>query len=102
MIYARENLQLRSQETHRWEVLLECSITIIIGASTKVFLLSGRCSRELRSILLRKKYFITLMVVVVVQILVMNWRDSRSLMRITGRAHLLLLLRLLLPRKIED
>ncbi|CAL9243958.1 unnamed protein product [Arabidopsis halleri] len=156
MIYARENQ--RSQETHRWEFLLDCSITTIIEVSTKEFLLSGRCSREHRSILRRKKSFVRLhllrrfsalvslnpqsqssevlinilfsrrilsfgdgricvrdisldgqakaclikiviLLVTVIQILLMNWRDSRSL-RITGRAHVLLRRRL--PRKIGD
>ncbi|BAB08477.1 unnamed protein product [Arabidopsis thaliana] len=59
MIYARENQ--RSQEAHRWEFLLDCSITIIIVVSMKEFLLSGRCSREHRSTLRRKKTFVRLL-----------------------------------------
>lgn len=57
MIYARETQ--RSQETHRPEFLLESSI-IFIGVSTTEFLSSGRCSRELRSILRRKRLFVRL------------------------------------------
>ncbi|XP_013608247.1 PREDICTED: uncharacterized protein LOC106315010 [Brassica oleracea var. oleracea] len=152
--YAREDQ--RSQEAHRLEFPLDSSIITIIGASTMEFLSSGKCSRELPSILPLKKSFLRLlllrhtsavaslnlrsenqinvlflrrtlsfgngrifetnislngqakaclveiirMLVMVVQILVVNWRELRSL-RITDQAALLFLQRHL-PPKIGD
>lgn len=57
--YAREDQ--RSQEAHRLEFPLDSSIITIIGASTMEFLSSGKCSRELPSILPLKKSFLRLL-----------------------------------------